>query len=92
MPRAALKDNSRISLRIRAEDKAKIMRASALSRTDLTSFILRTAVQAADSVIEGSERIKLSKRDSMRLLDLLEKPPLPNAKLKAAARALAKRA
>jgi uncharacterized protein (DUF1778 family) len=32
----------------------------------------------------------LSERDSLRVLDLLENPPAPNAKLLAAARALPK--
>jgi uncharacterized protein (DUF1778 family) len=88
MPRTAVQDHDRISLRIKPKDKAKIMRASALESTDLTNFILRNAVEAADAVIERSERIALSKRDSLKVLDLLERPPAANAKLRAAARAL----
>jgi len=33
-------------------------------------------------------RVKLSRRDSLRVLDLLENPPAPNAKLRRAARAM----
>ena len=43
------------------------------------------------AVIEEADRVKLSGRDSLRVLDLLENPPKPNAKLRAAARALPKR-
>ena len=57
MPRIAIEDNSRMSLRIRAED-----------------------------VIEEAEHVQLSERDSLRVLDLLENPPAPNAKLLAAAK------
>ncbi len=88
MPRAAVQENERISLRIKPTEKAKLMRASALESTDLTSFILRNAVHAADTVIERAERISLSKRDSLKVLDLLDRPPAANAKLRSAARAL----
>jgi uncharacterized protein (DUF1778 family) len=54
MPRVAVGDSSRMSLRIRAE----------------------------------ADHTKLSARDSLRVLDLLENPPKPNARLLAAAKAL----
>ena len=91
MPRVAVEDNSRMSLRIRAEEKALLMRAVALDHTDLTDFVIRHAVRAAKAVIEGADHVQLSERDSLRVLDLLENPPAPNAKLLASARALPKR-
>jgi len=91
MPRRAVEDNSRMSLRVRPEDKALLLRAVALSNTDLTDFVLRHAVRAAKAVIEEADHVQLSARDSMRVLSLLENPPAPNAKLLAAARALPKR-
>jgi uncharacterized protein (DUF1778 family) len=91
MPRIAVEDNSRMSLRIRAEEKALLMRAVALKHTDLTDFVIQHAVRAAKAVIEQADRLQLSDRDSLRVLDLLENPPEPNAKLLSAARALPKR-
>jgi uncharacterized protein (DUF1778 family) len=91
MPRIAVEDNSRMQLRIRAEDKALLLRAVALNHTDLTDFVLRHALMAANAVIQEAEHVQLSGRDSLRVLDLLENPPAPNAKLLAAARALPKR-
>ena len=88
MPRVAIETNSRVALRIRACDKARVMRAAALEQTDLTDFILRNALRAADKVIDHSEQVVLSERDSVRVLALLDNPPKPNAKLLAAARAL----
>lgn len=88
MPRVAVKDNSRMSLRIRSDDKALLMRAVAYAHTDLTNFVLRNALQAAKAVIAQAERVSLSERDSLRVLDALENPPAPNAKLLAAACAL----
>ena len=91
MPRAAVDDNNRVALRVRAADKAVIMRAVALEQTDMTTFILRIALREAQSVIEEHERVKLTQRDSHRVLELLENPPAPNAKLRKAGRALPKR-
>jgi uncharacterized protein (DUF1778 family) len=91
MPRVAVEDNSRISLRIRAEDKTLLLRAVALQHTDLTDFVVHHALRAAKNVIEESEEVKLSKRDSLRVLDLLENPPAPNARLLAAAKRFPRR-
>jgi uncharacterized protein (DUF1778 family) len=79
-------------LRIRPEEKAVLLRAVALNHTDLTDFVIRHALRAAKTVIEEADHVRLSERDSLRVLDLLENPPAPNAKLRAAARALPKRA
>ena len=91
MPRPAVEDNSRMSLRIRAEEKALLMRAVALNHTDLTDFVIRHALRAAEAVIKEADRVQLSARDSRRVLDLLENPPAANARLRAAARALPRR-
>jgi uncharacterized protein (DUF1778 family) len=91
MPRIAVEDNNRMSLRVRAEEKTLILRAVALKQTDLTEFVLYHAVRAAKAVIAEADHVQLSERDSLRVLDLLENPPAPNAKLLAAARALPKR-
>ena len=88
MPRMAVEDNCRMSLRISHEDKAILMRAAAYENTDLTDFVLRNGVQAARAVIAKAEGVLLSERDSLRVLDALENPPHPNAKLQAAAKAL----
>lgn len=92
MPRVAVQDNSRMSLRIRPAEKATLLRAVALKHTDLTDFVLHHALLAAKAVIEEAEHISLSERDSLRVLKLLENPPAPNAKMRAAARALRRQA
>ena len=67
MSRAAVENNSRLALRIRPADKARLMRASALEHTDLTDFILKNVLRAADAVIIEAERVVLSERDSLRV-------------------------
>ena len=91
MPRPAVDDNSRLALRVRPSDKALILRAVALAQTDMTTFILRTALREAQSVIEEHERVELTERDSRLVLELLENPPVPNAKLRKVARDLPER-
>jgi uncharacterized protein (DUF1778 family) len=88
MPRAVVDDNNRVALRVRPADKAVIMRAVALAQTDMTTFILRTVLREAQAVIEEHERVKLTRRDSRLVMQLLENPPAPNAKLRKAARAM----
>ena len=91
MPRIAVEDNSRMSLRIRATEKALLLRVVALDHTDLTDFVLRHALSAAKAVIQEADHVQLSERDSLRVLDLLENPPAPTASLLAAAQALPQR-
>jgi uncharacterized protein (DUF1778 family) len=74
MPREHV-ESGRIELRLKPEDKAVLARAAALERLDLTSFILRAALPRAQAVITESEKLRLSERDSLRVLDLLENPP-----------------
>jgi uncharacterized protein (DUF1778 family) len=80
-----------MSLRIRAEEKALLLRAAALNHTDLTDFVIRHALRAAQAVIEEADHVQLSARDSLRVPELLENPPAPNARLRAAAQALRQR-
>jgi uncharacterized protein (DUF1778 family) len=79
--------SDRIELRATPQEKALLMRAAAMEHLDMTSFVMRAAVPAAQEVIERTEHIKLSERDTLLVLDLLENPPPPNAKLIAAIKA-----
>ena len=88
MPRRIVKNNNRIALRVQAADKAVIQRAVAVAQTDMTDFILRAALREARSVIDEHERVKLTSRDSLLVLKLLENPPAPNTRLRKAARAM----
>lgn len=90
MSQETMETSGRTSLRILPEDKALILRAVALQRTNLTEFMVRNAVEAARAVIRQTEQVSLSERDSLRVLEALENPPRPHEKLLRAARALPK--
>lgn len=88
MPRLAVDDNKRMNLRVRPDQKTMLMRAAALKNNDLTDFLLQPALREAEAVIAAAEHLHLTARDSARVLDLLENPPLANVKLRATAMAL----
>jgi uncharacterized protein (DUF1778 family) len=90
MPRAAVEDNQRMNLRVPPEVKSRLTRAANLNHVDLTSFVTQAALREADAVIAAAEQIKLAEDSYLRLLALLENPPMPNDKLLAAAKALPK--
>lgn len=91
MPRAAAENTSRFPMQIPPADKARLMRAAAIERTSLKDFVLRNALQAAETVIERAERVTLDEEQTRFMLDLLDNPPLPNAKLRKVAHSLAAR-
>ncbi len=88
MPRATVEDNKRMSLRVTPEAKSMLVRAAALRSADLTSFVTQAALREAETVLREADRIEVSQRDHARVLALLENPPKPNARLKAAITAL----
>ncbi len=67
------------------------MRAVALAQTEMTTFIIRSVLREARAVTAEHERVKLTERDSRLVMELLENPPVPNAKLRKAARAMPER-
>lgn len=81
--------HDRIELRTTPQEKALLARAAALEHLDMTSFILRAAVPTAREVVTREEQVTLSERDTLRVLELLENPPRPTAKLTAAAKSWA---
>ena len=86
MPTPSTIRDERIELRASREQKRLLSAAAAYERLDLTSFVMRTALPTAEEIVARHERISLTARDSLRVLDLLEHPPKPTAALRAAAR------
>ena len=77
----------RIELRATAEEKQLLTAAATYERTDVTTFVLRNVLPAAREIVEREEATKLSRRDTRRVLELLENPPKPTPRLLKAARA-----
>lgn len=88
MPRAVVDSTPRLSLRVSPEAKAMLLRAALLRNTDLTDFVMQSSLREAREVIREAEVMRVSDSSHRQLLDLLENPPPPNARLVAAALAL----
>ena len=86
MPTSTTARDDRIELRASREEKRVLAAAAAYQRLDLTSFVMRSALPAAQQIVAQHERMNLTARDSTRVLALLEHPPKPPAALRAAAK------
>jgi len=86
MPATTTVREDRIELRTTKDEKRLLAQAAAYERLDVTSFIMRNVLPAARDVVDRAERIVLSERDTVRVLELLENPPKPTPALMAAAR------
>jgi len=72
----------RMELRVRPSAKRTIRRAMALSGKSAADL----ALDAALRVLDESQRVRLSGEDRKAFLDLIARPPAPNARLKRAFR------
>lgn len=86
MPVTSAARDDRIELRATKEEKRLLAAAAAYERLDVTSFIMQKVLPTAREVVDRAERIVLSRRDTERVLQLLESPPKPTQALLAAAR------
>jgi uncharacterized protein (DUF1778 family) len=74
----------RIGARVPHEVYETLRRAAELTGATVNQFLVQAALKEAQAVIEREDVIRLSPRDWNWLLELMENPPEPNAKLKAA--------
>jgi uncharacterized protein (DUF1778 family) len=81
-------DIEHLLLSLHSVDYGALKQAAALAQTDLNSYVIQAALDAAISLIATPRQSHLSERDSIRVMELLENPPEPNERMIAAARAL----
>jgi uncharacterized protein (DUF1778 family) len=74
----------RIGARVPHEVYATLCRGAELSGATVNQFLVQSALKEAQAVIEREDVIRLSPRDWNWLLELMDNPGKPNAKLKAA--------
>src|SRR3972149_10967390 len=80
----AIAKQDRIGARVPHKVYETLCRAAELTGATVNQFLVHSALKEAQAVIEREGVIRLSPRDWKWLLDLMENPPKPNAKLKAA--------
>lgn len=80
MPLSERKDE-RVELRTTGDEKRLLVAAAAYEHMDLTAFVLHAVLPAARRAVDRATRLRLSRRDTALVLDLLEHPPVAPAKL-----------
>lgn len=79
---SAIAKQDRIGARVPHEVYETLCRAAELSGATVNQFLVQAALKEAQAIIEREDVIRLSPRDWNWLLDLMENPGKPNARLK----------
>lgn len=79
--------DDRVTARIPRANRLTIERAAAVYGATLNQFIVQSALDRADRILEREETLRLSERDSIAFLNALENPPIPSDNLIAALKA-----
>ena len=74
----------RITARVSDDVRVTLEQAAELLGATVNQFVVQTAFQEAQRVIERESVIRLSQRDARKVLSLLDNPPKPNKQLKRA--------
>jgi uncharacterized protein (DUF1778 family) len=74
----------RLQVRLNAASKGVLQRAASYRRKTVSQFVLATALQEAEKVIQENEVTSLSSADWTIFFNALTDPPPPNAALRQA--------
>jgi uncharacterized protein (DUF1778 family) len=69
----------RLTTRITDHVQEKLQAAADLVGATLNQFVVQAALEKADKVIESESTIALTRREALRLLEMIESPPPRNA-------------
>jgi uncharacterized protein (DUF1778 family) len=78
---------TRITARVSDKVRDTLEQAAELLGATVNQFVVQTAYQEAQRVLEKESVIRLSQKDARRILSLLDHPPKPNKRLKDAVKA-----
>ena len=70
----------RLTTRITDHVQEKLQAAADLVGATLNQFVVQAALEKAEKVIESESMILLTRRESLRLLEMIENPPPRNKK------------
>lgn len=84
---AISKQNRRVSARVPTHVHQMLEQAAELTGATLNQFLVQSAFEKAQKVIEHERFIKMTMRSASAFFDALENPPEPNEKLSNAIKA-----
>jgi uncharacterized protein (DUF1778 family) len=70
----------RITTRVTGHVQDKLQMAADLVGATVNQFVVQAALEKAEKVIESESTMVLSRRESLRLLEMIENPPPRNVK------------
>lgn len=79
-----LAKDTRLHIRCDQEIRRLLDKAAAYAHMSVSEFVLRNAVEQAQSVVQAHEAVTLSQRDFAAFLDALDTPPQANPALQRA--------
>ena len=71
---------SRLTTRITSHVQDRLQMASDMLGATLNQFVVQAALEKAERVIESESTLVLTRKESLRLLELIENPPPRNDK------------
>jgi uncharacterized protein (DUF1778 family) len=74
----------RITTRVPGPVQDKLQIAADLMGATVNQFVVQAALEKAEKVIENESTMALTRRESLRLLELIENPPPRNKKFRQA--------
>jgi len=81
------KQNQRVSARVPLHVYDMLSQAAELSGATVNQFLVQSALEKAQKVMEGERFIRMTTRSARLFFDALENPPEPNEKLEHAIKA-----
>lgn len=72
----------RITTRVTGHVQDKLQMAADLVGSTINQFVVQAALEKAEKIIESESTIVLTRRESLRLLELIENPPPRNERFK----------
>lgn len=82
MERVLEEPRKRITARVSNRVRDTLEQAAELLGATVNQFVVQTAFEEAQRVIERESIIRLSQKDAQKVLSLLDHPPKPNKRLK----------
>ena len=77
----------RITARVSGSVRATLEQAAELLGATVNQFVVQTAYQEAQRILERESVIRLSQKDARKVLSLLDSPPKPGKALRDAVKA-----
>jgi uncharacterized protein (DUF1778 family) len=90
MEHVAEEPRERITARVSKRVRATLEQAAELTGSTVNQFLVKSAYQEAQRLVERESVIRLSQEDARKILALLDHPPKPVKKLMDAAKAYKK--